>query len=64
MKAAAAASAIVLAPSKLAPGQSTDGAVFYATGGKPMGTGKFVVNEAAEEFVFPAEAESPKTSRR
>lgn len=64
LKAAAAASAIVLAPAKLAPGQSTDGAVFYASGGKPLGAGKFVVNEAAEDFVFPAEAELPKTSRR
>ncbi len=64
LKAAAAASAIVLAPAKLAPGQSTDGAVFYAGGGKPLGAGKFVVNEAAEEFVFPVEAELPKTSRR
>jgi hypothetical protein len=64
LKAAATASAIVLAPAKLAPGQSTDGAVFYASGGRPLGAGKFVVNEAAEEFVFPADAELPKTSRR
>jgi hypothetical protein len=64
IKAAATASAIVLAPAKLEPGQSTDGAVFYSSGGKPLGTGKFVVNEAAEEFVFPMEAELPKTSHR
>jgi hypothetical protein len=64
IKAAATASAIVLAPVKLAPGQSTDGAVFYANGGKPLGAGKFVVNEAAEDFVFPVEAELPKTSHR
>jgi hypothetical protein len=64
IKAAATASAIVLAPVKLAPGQSTDGAVFYASGGKPLGAGRFVANEAAEEFVFPVEAELPKTSHR
>jgi hypothetical protein len=64
IKAAATASAIVLAPARLGPGQSTDGAVFYASGGKPLGAGKFVVNEAAEEFDFPMEAELPKTSHR
>lgn len=64
LKAAATASAIVLAPAKLAPGQSTDGAVFYASGGKPLGAGKFMVTEAAEDFVFPLEAELPKTSHR
>jgi hypothetical protein len=64
IKAAAAASAIVLAPTKLAPGQSTDGAVFYVSGGRPLGAGRFVANEAAEEFVFPVEAELPKTSHR
>jgi hypothetical protein len=64
IKAAAAASAIVLAPAKLAPGQSTDGAVFYVSGGKPLGAGRFVANEAAEEFAFPVEAELPKTSHR
>jgi hypothetical protein len=57
LKAAATASAIVLASARLGPGQSTDGAVFYAAGGKPLGAGKFIVTEAAEEFVFPVEAE-------
>lgn len=65
LKAAATASAIVLAPAKLRSGQSTDGAVFYASGGKQLGTGRFVVNEATEEFVFPVEAElAAKPSRR
>lgn len=64
LKAAATASAIVLAPARLAPGQSTDGAVFYAGGGKPLGVGRFVVTEAAEEFVFPVEAEVSKNTRR
>ena len=41
LNAAGAASAIVLAPSrKLAAGQSTDGAIFYPDGGKPLGMGK------------------------
>lgn len=64
LKAAATASAIVLAPARLGPGQSTDGAVFYAAGGKPLGAGRFIVSEAAEEFVFPVEALSPNPSRR
>jgi hypothetical protein len=65
LKAAATASAIVLAPVRLGSGQSTDGAVFYASGGKPLGAGKIIVNEAAEEFVFPVEAElATKPSRR
>ncbi len=55
LRAAAAASAILLGPTKLAPGQSTDGAVFYPNGGKPLGTGRLVVHAAAEEFVFPVE---------
>jgi hypothetical protein len=64
LKAAATASAIVLAPAKLGPGESTDGAVFYASGGKPLGAGRFIVDAAAEEFVFPVEADLPKTSHR
>ncbi len=35
-RAAAAASAICLVVTKLAPGQSTDGAVFYPNAGKPL----------------------------
>ena len=57
MRAAAAASALALVPTKLEPGQSTDGAVFYPSGGKPLGAGKLIVNEAGEEFVFPVEPE-------
>src|SRR6516164_5636333 len=55
MKAAAAASAIALVSTKLAPGQSTDGAVFYPNSGKPLGTGRLTVNAAGEEFGFPVE---------
>lgn len=53
LKAAAAASAIALVTTKLAPGESTDGAVFYPNRGKPLGTGKLIVNAAGETFVFP-----------
>lgn len=59
LKAAAAASAIALVTTKLAPGQSTDGAVFYPNGGRPLGPGKLIVEAAGEEFVFPVEAELP-----
>jgi len=64
LSAAGAASAIVLAPTKLAPGQSTDGAIFYPNGGKPLGAGKLIANAAGEEFVFAAEAEPPQNSHR
>lgn len=61
LKAAAAASAIALVTTKLLPGQSTDGAVFYPNGGKPLGAGKLLVNAAGELFEFPMEAD-PHTS--
>jgi len=57
LKAAAAASAIAFVTTKLAPGQSTDGAVFYANQGKPLGAGRLIVNAAGEEFVFPVAAD-------
>jgi hypothetical protein len=52
LKAAAAASAIALVPTKLAPGQTTDGAVFYANAGKPLGTGKLTVLAGGGVFEF------------
>lgn len=58
IRAAAAASAIALVTTKLLPGQSTDGAVFYPTQGKPLGAGKLIVTTAGEHFEFPVE--SPK----
>jgi hypothetical protein len=57
LKAAAAASAIVLATTKLLPGQSTDGAVFYPNQGKPLGAGQLTIDAAGEHFVFPVEPE-------
>ena len=59
LKAAAAASAIALVTTKLAPGQSTDGAVFYPNQGRPLGAGKLIVTTAGETFEFPVEAEKP-----
>ena len=53
LRAAAAASAIAFITTRLLPGQSTDGAVFYPNAGKPLGAGRLVVNAAAETFVFP-----------
>ncbi len=53
IKAAAAASAIALVQTKLAPGQSTDGAVFYTMTGKPFSTGVLRVRVAGSLFEFP-----------
>lgn len=55
LKAAAAASAIALVQTKLAPGESTDGAVFFPTDGKPLGPGKLIVRTNTDVFTFNAE---------
>lgn len=61
LKAAAAASAIAFVAMKLAPGESTDGAMFYATSGKPMPGGTLHVFAAGQEFTFqPSEPPLPK----
>jgi len=52
LKAAAAASAVALVQTKLAPGDSTDGAVFFPSGGKPLGAGKLVVRTNTDTFEF------------
>jgi hypothetical protein len=64
LKAAAAASAIALVTTKLESGQSTDGAVFYASSGKPLGTGRLMVEMAGEKFEFPVEPEQRARSER
>ena len=56
LKAAAAASAIALVTTKLMPGQSTDGAIFYSNQGKPLGAGRLIVTTAGETFSFPVDA--------
>jgi hypothetical protein len=53
LKAAAAASAIALVQTKLVPGQSTDGAVFYVLAGKPFTTGVVSVRVGNSLFEFP-----------
>lgn len=52
LKAAAAASAIALVPTKLGPGQSTDGAVFFPREGKELAPGRLTVNTGADIFEF------------
>lgn len=59
IKAAAAASAIAFVDVKLAPGQSTDGAVFYPNHGRPLGNGSLTVRAAGQVFEFPAEHTAP-----
>ena len=52
LKAAAAASAIAFVTTRLRPAESTDGAIFFPTQGKPIGTGKLVVNVGTEVFEY------------
>jgi hypothetical protein len=58
LRAAAAASAIAFVPSKLLPGQSTDGAIFFVNSGKPLGAGRLLVSAAGENFEFPVDVEA------
>lgn len=60
LKAAAAASAIAFVQTKLAPGQSTDGAVFYSNAGKSLGPGVLSVRVANSTFEFPVAATPPE----
>ena len=53
-KAAAAASALALVATRLAPGQSTDGAVFFALEHKALGAGKLIVHSGEEVYEFNA----------
>jgi hypothetical protein len=52
LKAAAAASALALVQTKMAPGDTTDGAVFFETEGKPLGPGHMVVRTNTDVFEF------------
>jgi len=52
LKAAAAASALALVQTKLAPGDTTDGAVFFETEGKALGAGHMVVRTNTDTFDF------------
>ena len=55
LKAAAAASALALTQTKLMPGESTDGAVFFPTEGKVLGFGHLVVRTNTDIFDFTTE---------
>ena len=55
LKAAATASALALVQTKLAPGESTDGAVFIPTEGKPLGPGHLEVRTNTDVFEFHTE---------
>jgi len=52
LKAAAAASAVAMVLTRLKPGESTDGAVFFATEGKPLAGGRMVVKTNSDIFEF------------
>jgi hypothetical protein len=52
LRAGATASAIVFVATKLAAGESTDGALFFATMGRPIGAGKLLVTTAQQSFEF------------
>ena len=45
-------SVIALVQTKLAAGQSTDGAVFFPSDGKPLGAGYLVVRTNTDVFHF------------
>ncbi|HYP04713.1 MAG TPA: hypothetical protein VER03_00640 [Bryobacteraceae bacterium] len=53
LKAAATASAVAFVQTRLAPGQSTDGAVFYALRRKPFASGVLRVRAGGSVFEFP-----------
>lgn len=55
LKAAAAASAVALVQTKLAKGDATDGAVFFASAGKPLPPGRLVVRTNTDLFEFNVE---------
>ncbi len=52
LKAAAAASAIAFVSGKIGPGDSTDGAVFFPTGGRGLGPGRVIAQLGEERFEF------------
>jgi hypothetical protein len=52
LRAMAAASALAMVQTRLAPGESTDGAVFFVNDGKPLGPGHLVVRTNTDVFNF------------
>ena len=55
LRAATAASALALVQTKLIQGETTDGAVFFPTEGKPLIGGKLIVRTNTDVFEFNAE---------
>ena len=60
LKAGAAASALALVPTKLASGESTDGAIFFPSNGHLLGAGTLLVHTGGEIFEFPSDGEPAK----
>jgi hypothetical protein len=52
IKAAVAASAVTFVSTKLKPGDSTDGAIFFQNREKLLGPGRLIVNTAGEVYQF------------
>jgi hypothetical protein len=52
LRAATAASAVALVQTKLAPTESTDGAIFFPSEGKPLTGGRLVVRTNSDVFEF------------
>ena len=61
LSAAAAASAIAFVETKLKPGESTDGALFFPARGRPLEGSRMVVEACGQQFEF--EPEPPSSSR-
>lgn len=57
LKAGAAASALALVTTKLQPGESTDGAIFFPSNGKFLSAGTLQAHIAGEDFDFPTDGE-------
>ena len=55
LRAAATASAVALVPTKLVPGETTDGAIFLPTDGKALGPGRVQVRTNSDTFDFNGE---------
>lgn len=55
LSAAAAASAIAFVETKLKPGESTDGALFFPARGRPLEGSRMVVEACGEQFEFEPE---------
>ena len=54
-RAAAVASALAMVQTKMASGNSTDGAIFFPTSGKPLGAGRMVVRTNTDVWEFNVE---------